>query len=271
MWTNVSAYKFTEMLDFEQMRAPLKKICDYHNLMGTILLSPEGINFVLSAARDRIDAFVDHIRTDERFEDIWIKYSESEECAFRKMNVRLKKEIISMGDPSIIPHEFTGAKIDPLEFKSWIDQGKELTILDTRNDYEIRLGTFENAVDFDIGSFRQFPQAVANCDLPKDKPLVMFCTGGIRCEKASAVMLNQGFQEVYQIQGGILNYFEQTNGAHWNGECFVFDRRVGLDGNLQETKSDVCWACREPLSIEEQKSPQFVQGMSCPYCIEAGK
>jgi predicted sulfurtransferase len=271
MWTNISAYKFTDMPDFEQLRAPLKEFCDEHNIMGTILLSPEGINVFLSADRDRIDAFLEHIRGDERFEDIWVKYSQSDECAFRKMNVRLKKEIISMGDLSVKPHEFTGAKIDPLEFKSWIDLGKDVTILDTRNDYEIRLGTFENAVNFDIRSFRQFPEAVANCDLPKDKPVVMFCTGGIRCEKASAVMLNQGFQQVYQIQGGILNYFEQTGGAHWNGECFVFDRRVGVDGNLQETKSEICWACREPLSVEEQKSLHFVQGVSCPYCIEGKK
>ena len=129
------------------------------------------------------------------------------------------------------------------------------------------MGTFEGAVDFDIRTFRAFPEAVSKSDLPKDKPVVMFCTGGIRCEKASVVMLNEGFEEVYQIHGGILNYFEETGGAHWNGECFVFDRRVGVDGELNETTSEVCWACREPLTPEEAASPEFVRGVSCPYCI----
>lgn len=268
MLTNISAYKFLDMHDFEEMRDPLQRFCYSQGIKGTILLSPEGINIFLSAEREQIDAFVEFLKEDERFDDIWVKYSESEECAFRKMNVRLKKEIISMGVPSVKPHEFTGDSIEPAEFKRWLDDGKEVTILDTRNDYEIRMGTFEGAVDFDIQSFRAFPKAVAECEIPKDKPVVMFCTGGIRCEKASVVMLNEGFEEVYQIHGGILNYFEQTGGAHWNGECFVFDRRVGVAGDLTETATEVCWACREPLTVEEQKNPAFVQGVSCPYCIE---
>ncbi|MEK9698810.1 MAG: rhodanese-like domain-containing protein [Candidatus Poseidoniales archaeon] len=267
MWTNISAYKFLDMPEFEELQEPLKSLCDSHGIYGTILLSPEGINIFLSAPRDKIDIFVEHIKSDERFGDIWVKYSESEDCAFRKMNVRLKKEIISLGVPGVKPHEFTGTPLDPNEFKQWLDEGKEVTILDTRNDYEVRMGTFEGAVDLDIETFRAFPDAVANSDIPKDKPVVMFCTGGIRCEKASVVMLNQGYQEVYQIHGGILNYFEQTGGAHWNGECFVFDRRVGVDGELKETTSEVCWACREPLTPEQAESPEFVRGVSCPYCI----
>ena len=267
MWTNISAYKFLDMPEFEELREPLKEFCDSHGIYGTILLSPEGINIFLSAPREKIDIFVEHIKSDERFSDIWVKYSESEDCAFRKMNVRLKKEIISMGDMSVKPHEFTGKHIDPKEFKKWLDEGKEVTILDTRNDYEVRMGTFEGAVDFDIRTFRAFPQAVAESNIPKDKPVVMFCTGGIRCEKASVVMMNEGYQEVYQIHGGILNYFEETGGAHWNGECFVFDRRVGVDGELNETTSEVCWACREPLTPEQAASPEFVRGVSCPYCI----
>ena len=222
----------------------------------------------LIADFEKIDIFVEHIKSDERFTDLWVKYSESEDCAFRKMNVRLKKEIISMGDPSVKPHEFTGNHIDPKEFKKWLDEGKEVTILDTRNDYEVRMGTFDGAVDLDIRSFRAFPKAVAESDLPKDKPVVMFCTGGIRCEKASVVMLKEGYQKVYQIHGGILNYFEETGGAHWDGECFVFDRRVGIDGELNETTSEVCWACREPLTPEQAASPEFVRGVSCPYCID---
>jgi len=268
MWTNISAYKFLDMPDFGELRTPLKEFCDSNRIYGTILLSPEGINVFLSAPREQIDLFVEHIKSYPRFEDLWVKYTESEECAFRKMNVRLKKEIISMGVLSVKPHEYTGNHLDPLEFKKWLDEGKEVTILDTRNDYEVRMGTFEGAINFDIGSFRAFPKAVEKCDIPKDKPVVMFCTGGIRCEKASVVMLDEGYEEVYQINGGILNYFDKTGGAHWNGECFVFDRRVGVLGDLSVTDSEVCWACREPLTPEQAKSPEFVRGVSCPYCIE---
>jgi len=271
MWTNISAYKFLDMPNFEELREPLKEFCDSNGIFGTILLAPEGINIFLSAPQESIELFVEHIRKEKRFEDIWIKYSQSDECAFRKMNVRLKKEIISMGVPSIKPHEFTGDSIDPIEFKKWLDQGKEVTILDTRNDYEVRMGTFEGAIDLDIRTFRAFPKAIADSNIPKDKPVVMFCTGGIRCEKASAVMLNEGYEKVYQIHGGILNYFEKTGGSHWNGECFVFDRRVGVFGDLSVAESEVCWACREPLSVEQIMSPDYVRGVSCPYCIEGKK
>jgi len=270
-WTNISAYRFVDMPDYQQMRAPLRRFCNARAIKGTILLSHEGINIFLSAARKDIDAFVEHIQEDERFANLTVKYSQSETCSFRRMNVRLKKEIISMGMESVRPADFSGPHIDPLEFKQWLDEGKEITVLDTRNDYEIRMGTFEGAVDFDIASFRDFPEAVRQCDLPKDKPVVMFCTGGIRCEKASVVMLEAGFEDVRQIEGGILNYLEKTGGEYWDGECFVFDRRVGVDVNLNETASEMCWACRAPLSIEEQKSPDFIQGKSCPYCIGGKK
>ncbi len=270
-WTNISAYRFVDLPDYEEMRIPLRQFCNRLGIKGTILLSHEGINIFLSAPREKIDDFLDYLQKDERFTNITVKYSESESCAFRRMNVRLKKEIISMGMKSVKPAEFSGPHIDPVEFKQWLDESRDITILDTRNDYEIRMGTFENAVDFDITSFRDFPEAVAQCNLPKDKPVVMFCTGGIRCEKASVVMLEAGFEDVRQINGGILNYFEKTDGDYWNGECFVFDRRVGVDVNLNETASEMCWACRAPLSVEEQKSLDFVQGVSCPYCVGGKK
>ena len=271
IWTNISAYRFVDMPDYEEMRNPLRQFCNRLGIKGTILLSHEGINIFLSAPRDNIDAFLEHLQSDERFANLTVKYSESESCAFRRMNVRLKKEIISMGMKSVKPAEFSGPHLDPLEFKQWLDDSRDITILDARNDYEIRMGTFEGSVDFDITSFRDFPAAVAQCDLPKDKPVVMFCTGGIRCEKASVVMLEAGFEDVRQINGGILNYLEKTGGDYWNGECFVFDRRVSVDVNLNETASEMCWACREPLSVEEQKSPDFIQGVSCPYCVGGKK
>jgi len=167
------------------------------------------------------------------------------------------------------PVKNTGKFIEPMEFKEWLDEGKEVLILDARNDYELRVGTFDNAIDLDIKSFRDFPAAIRS--LPKEdknKPLVMFCTGGIRCEKASVVMENEGWNNVYQIKGGILGYFKETGGAHWSGDCFVFDQRVALDKNLKETDTQMCFACREPLTEKEMQSEQFVIEECCPYCYE---
>jgi len=266
-FVNIAGYRFVALPDRDDLREPLRQRCQSLGLLGTILLSHEGINFFLSGKQEAIDGFLDHLERDERFIDIPLKVSYSEDCAFRKMNVRLKKEIISMGMEEIKPEEFTGPAISPQEFKQWLDEGRDVTVLDTRNDYEIRLGTFENAVDFDISTFRAFPEAVENSTLDKQKPVVMFCTGGIRCEKASAVMLNAGFEDVRQIEGGILGYFEEVGGAHWNGDCFVFDRRVAVDPELNVTNVEVCFACREPLTLEEQKSEHYIIGESCPHCI----
>lgn len=268
-FVNIAGYRFVALPDRDDLREPLRQRCQSLGLLGTILLSHEGINFFLSGKQEAIDGFLDHLERDERFIDIPLKVSYSEDCAFRKMNVRLKKEIISMGMEEIKPAEFTGPAISPQEFKQWLDEGRDVTVLDTRNDYEIRLGTFENAVDFDISTFRAFPEAVENSTLDKQKPVVMFCTGGIRCEKASAVMLNAGFEDVRQIEGGILGYFEEVGGAHWKGDCFVFDRRVAVDPELNVTNVEVCFACREPLTLEEQQDSSYRIGISCRYCIQS--
>ena len=182
------------------------------------------------------------------------------------MLVRLKKEIISLGMDEISPAEYTGSYIEPAEFKRWLDEDREVIILDTRNDYELRVGTFENAVDLDIKSFREFPEAAKKMKQDKSTPVVMFCTGGIRCEKASVVMENQGWKNVYQIKGGILGYFRDTGGAHWNGDCFVFDQRVSLDKNLREASHEMCFKCREPLTPNEMESDKYLLEKYCPYC-----
>ena len=267
-FVNIAGYRFVDLPDRDELRQPFRNKCESLGLLGTILLSHEGINYFLSGKQDAIDVFLEYLERDERFIDIPLKISYSEACAFRKMNVRLKNEIISMGMDEIIPAEFTGPMISPEEFKQWLDEGKEVTILDTRNDYEIRIGTFENAVDFGLSTFRGFPEAVQNSSLDKQIPVVMFCTGGIRCEKASVVMLNEGFEDVRQIEGGILGYFEAVGGAHWDGDCFVFDRRVAVDPQLNETSAEVCFACREPLTPEEQKSKYYIIGETCPHCIQ---
>ena len=266
-FVNIAGYRFVDLPDRDELREPFREACEKNRLLGTILLSTEGINFFLCGDQAGIDGFLNFLESDERFVDIPLKISHSEKLAFRRMNVRLKKEIISMGMDEIRPADYTGDAISPTEFKHWLDEGRDITILDTRNDYEIRIGTFENAVDLDISTFRTFPDAVANSDLDKEKTVVMFCTGGIRCEKASALMLNQGFQDVRQLEGGVLGYFEEVGGAHWNGDCFVFDRRVAVDPELNVTGAEVCFACREPLTEEELNSPLYVPAVSCPYCL----
>ena len=266
-FVNIAGYRFVDFPDRDQMRQPFRDVCEKNGLLGTILLSSEGINFFLCGDQAGIDGFIEYLEQDERFVGIQLKVSHSEKLAFRRMNVRLKKEIISMGMDEIRPAEQTGESISPAEFKQWLDEGRDITLLDTRNDYEIRIGSFENSVDLNLSTFRTFPEAVRNSTLEKDKTVVMFCTGGIRCEKASALMLKEGFQDVRQLEGGVLGYFEEMGGAHWDGDCFVFDRRVAVDPELNVTGAEVCFACREPLNVGELESPLYVPAVSCPYCI----
>ena len=265
---NIAGYRFVYLPDRDELREPFKSVCDEVGLLGTVLLSHEGINFFLSGSQSSIDLFIEYLEKDSRFINIPLKISYSERMSFRRMNVRLKKEIISLGLESIRPSESTGETISPSTFKAWLDEGREIVVLDTRNDYEVRLGTFEGAVDLDLSTFRAFPDAVAKSEIDKNQTVVMFCTGGIRCEKASAVMMQQGWSDVRQLEGGILGYFEEVGGEHWNGDCFVFDRRVALDPALEETTTQMCWACREPLTEEEMENDQYEIAKYCPYCIE---
>ena len=265
---NIAGYRFVDLPDRDELREPFKSVCDDFGLLGTILLSHEGINFFLSGSQSSIDLFIEYLEKDLRFINIPLKISYSERMSFRRMNVRLKKEIISLGLDSIRPSESTGESISPSTFKSWLDEGREIVVLDTRNDYEVRLGTFEGAADLNLSTFRAFPDAIAKSEIDKNQTVVMFCTGGIRCEKASSVMMQQGWSDVRQLEGGILGYFEEVGGEHWNGDCFVFDRRVALDPALEETTTQMCWACREPLTEEEMQSEQYEIARSCPYCIE---
>ena len=265
---NIAGYRFVDLPDRDQLRAPFKSTCDEAGLLGTILLSHEGINFFLSGNQSGIDHFMRFLESDERFLEIPLKVSYSNIMSFRRMNVRLKNEIISLGLDSIRPTESTGESITPKEFKSWLDEGRDIIVLDTRNDYEVRLGTFEGAIDLNLSTFRGFPSAVADSEIDKNQTVVMFCTGGIRCEKASAVMMQEGWSDVRQLEGGILGYFEEVGADHWNGDCFVFDRRVALDPALEETTTQMCWACREPLTEEEMESDQYVIAKSCPYCVK---
>jgi len=266
---NIAGYRFVDLQDRDQLREPFLKRCEELHLKGTILLSPNGINFSLSGSQESVDGYLEFLESDERFAGIPLKITYNDYQPFRRMLVRLKKEIISLGMDDIRPLEFTGPNIKPIELQEMLDNEEEVIVLDTRNDYEVRVGTFKNAIDLNIPSFRDFPQAVSN--LPeelKTKPIVMFCTGGIRCEKASAVMLKSGFENVKQLQGGVLDYFKDTDASHWDGDCFVFDDRVAVDKGLNETDYIMCYSCREPLTKDEVRSPDYKVDDYCPYCVQ---
>lgn len=266
---NIAGYKFVVLPDRDALRQPLKQQCDELGLKGTILLSFEGINIFIAGPEENINVFRTSLLGDERFADIEFKESYSEHQPFNRMNVRLKNEIISVGLPNFNRIEPDDGRIRPQELHERLLNDDDLVLLDTRNTYETRLGTFQNAIELDLDTFRSFPEAIAKLDDEyKDKEIVMFCTGGVRCEKASVIMKDAGFTNIKQLEGGILGYFEQVGGDYWDGECFVFDKRVALLPNLTETGTTVCFACREPLTPKEQLHPAYVPGESCSYCID---
>ncbi len=269
---NIAAYKFIDLDNLAERKSLLLPLCRSLELKGTILLSSEGINMFLAGSRHSIDTLLNHLRSQPEFVDLPIKESVSDHQPFSRMLVRLKKEIISMGVETIEPLKKTSPKISATQLKKWLDEGKELTLLDVRNDYEVEVGTFSNAVPVGIDHFRKFPEATKQ--LPssmKSKPIVMFCTGGIRCEKAGPLMEEEGFQEVYQLDGGILGYLSEIppERSRWRGECFVFDRRVSLGHGLCLGTFAECFGCKQPVSESERSSPEFEWGVSCPNCHEA--
>jgi len=266
---NIAGYKFEPLDDAIDLIPIYQQKCDELLLKGTMLISKNGINFSVAGTQKATDSFIDFIEKDNRFLNIPLKVTYSETQPFRRMKVRLKKEIISLGRKDINPREMTGEKISPEALKNILDRKEEVLVLDTRNEYETRVGKFENAIDLNLDTFRDFPKAIES--LPeeyKDKQIVMYCTGGIRCEKASAVMMKAGFADVKQLEGGVLDYFKETGGAYWEGDCFVFDERVALDTELNETDYIYCYICREPLSAEEKASPDFKINEYCPYCVK---
>ena len=267
---NVAGYKFEPLENLDSLIPEFQNKCDELGLKGSVYLSPNGINFSIAGTEENIDTYIQFMEEDSRFRDIPLKKTFSETQPFRRMKVRLKKEIISLGRDDINPRELTGDYISPRELFEMYETKEDVIVLDTRNEYETRVGLFENAVDLQLDTFRDFPSAIET--LPeeyKDKQIVMYCTGGIRCEKASAVMMKAGFSDVKQLEGGVLDYFKETGGAYWNGDCFVFDERVALDKELKETEYIYCYICREPLSAEEKTSPDFKINEYCPYCIDS--
>lgn len=268
-FTNIAAYRFAELEDLPTLRTKLKESCRSLGLKGTILLSPEGINVFVAGSLQSVEQLLDLLRAIPGLADLTAKYSQSDEQPFNRMLVKLKKEIIAFGVEGIDPARKTAPKLPPKELKKWLDEGRPVTLLDTRNDYEVKLGSFKGALRAEIDHFREFPDAVRRLpDSLKDEPVIMFCTGGIRCEKAGPFMEREGFRNIFQLDGGILKYFEECGDAHYDGECFVFDQRVGIDGRLRETGSAICFNCQMPLTIEEQRHPHYVPEKSCPHCYQ---
>ncbi len=247
---NIAGYKFISLSDLPDLRTAFLEQCLAFHFMGTILLSSEGINITLSGAVENIKLFKAYLAEDPRFSDITFRESYSNQQPFKFMRVKIKKEIITMKQPTIHPEIKKAPSITPTDFKQWLDDKRDITVLDTRNEYEVRFGTFSQATHLNIKDFSEFPSMQKKIN--SQKPIVMFCTGGIRCEKAALQLMEAGFQEVYQLEGGILNYFSEVGGDHYQGECFVFDHRVALDTDLQPTKNQQCIVCEGPITRDQQ-------------------
>jgi RluA family pseudouridine synthase len=264
---NVAAYLFTPLDRLAERREELRSLCKTEHLKGTILLSPEGINLFVAGSRDGINSLISRLRSDPLMASLKTKESVSDRQPFRRLLVKVKKEIIAFGVPGVTPATYASKKLPAKELKRWLDEGRPVTLLDTRNDYEVRLGTFAGAQPIGIDHFRDFPVAVRKLPTElKHQTIVMFCTGGIRCEKAGPFMEQEGFQQIYQLDGGILKYFEECGGEYYDGDCFVFDQRVAVNPQLEETAATQCFACQCPLTVEDQQSEHYVYGASCPFC-----
>jgi len=263
-------YKFVKLEDFKELREPLAKVCQKHSIKGTLLLAQEGINGTIAGSRAGIDFVLNYLTKDPRLADLEHKESLAEANPFYRMKVRLKKEIVTLGVPSVDPTQTVGIYVDSAHWNELL-KDPEVYLIDTRNDYEVQIGTFKGAYNPNTQDFRQFPDFVTKTlDPQKHKKIAMFCTGGIRCEKASSFMLQQGFQEVYHLKGGILKYLETVpeKESLWQGDCFVFDQRVSVTHGLQEGNYDLCHSCREPMAEAEKASPFYEAGVSCARCYE---
>lgn len=263
-------YKFVSLPDFADIKAPLLAVCNQHDIKGTLLLAAEGINGTVAGSREGIDTMLQWLKSDARLTDLAHKESYSSELPFLRMKVKLKKEIVTIGIPEVSPTKVVGTYVKPQDWNALIDD-PDVVMIDTRNEYEFAVGTFDDALNPHTETFREFPDYVRqNLDPKKNKKVAMFCTGGIRCEKASSFMLEEGFEEVFHLEGGILKYLEEVppEQQKWQGECFVFDERVTVDNQLNQGKYDMCHACRMPITAEDQQRPEFEAGVSCHHCID---
>ncbi|WP_417458543.1 rhodanese-related sulfurtransferase [Kordiimonas sp.] len=263
-------YKFVRLPEYASLQAPLTEICTSNDVKGTLLLAAEGINGTIAGPEAGVRNVLAYLRGRPEFSDLIHKESWADEEPFLRAKVRLKKEIVTMGVDGIDPNKIVGTYVKPQDWNALISD-PDTVVVDTRNDYEVAIGTFKGALDPKTKSFREFPAwAAENKDTLKKPKVAMFCTGGIRCEKSTAFMKEQGYDEVYHLEGGILKYLEEVpeEESLWEGDCFVFDERVSVRHGLEPGDYDMCRACRRPISEEEKTLPEFVEGVSCPYCHE---
>jgi UPF0176 protein len=263
-------YRFAALEDFRELRAPLLQSCEDLGLLGTILLAAEGINGTVAGSERSVERLLVRLRSDPRLAALDCKRSWAPEQPFYRMKVRLKQEIVSLGVPGVDPTREAGEYVPPERWNELIRRD-DVRVVDTRNDYEVLLGSFEGAENPGTRSFRDFPAwAEAHLDPARDRHVAMFCTGGIRCEKSTAYLRQRGFENVYHLEGGILNYLEKVDpdDSLWHGDCFVFDNRVSVDERLRPGDLEVCPACRMPVTEEDRRSPQFEQHVSCPRCFD---
>lgn len=261
-------YKFADLPDFVELRTKFTELCAKFNIKGSLLLALEGINGTVAGTRDAIDALKSFLLADNRFDGIEYKESFADKNPFPRMKVKLKKEIVTLGRPEANPNQIVGTYLNPKEWNELI-KNDDVVVIDVRNDYEVQLGTFHNALNPKTESFREFPDFVEkNLDPQRHKKIAMMCTGGIRCEKASSYMKKQGFGEVYHLKGGILKYLEETPKTEslWTGECFVFDNRVTVDHDMKPGTYTLCHGCRNPVSQTDMASELYIKGVSCPSC-----
>ena len=269
-WIVITFYKFVQLDDFEAIRQPLLELCQAQGIKGTILLALEGINATVAGTDAALEVLLTHLKQDPRLEDLTHKTSHADEQPFARMKVKLKKEIVTLGQPGVSPTEQVGTYVEPKDWNQVIS-APDVVVVDTRNTYEVDIGTFKGANNPQTDSFRQFPDyAAKQLDPAKHKKVAMFCTGGIRCEKASSYLLEQGFKQVYHLKGGILKYLEEVPAEEslWEGECFVFDQRVTVQHGLEPGSYEMCRGCGHPISEEDSQSPHYEPGIACPHCYD---
>ena len=273
-YLTTAMYYFVSLPHFKTLREPLLNFCISKNIKGTLLLADEGINGTLAGPEKSILELLNYLKTDPLFEDnfkgLGHKESWSDKHPFYRMKVKLKKEIVTLGVPGVSPTKMVGTYVKPQDWNKIISD-PEVVLIDTRNDYEYAIGSFKNAINPKTTTFREFPNFVkTHFDPKKHKKVAMFCTGGIRCEKASSYMMSEGFDEVYHLDGGILKYLEEVKPEEslWQGECFVFDQRVAIKHGLEVGDYDQCYACRYPLSADDMQSEKYTPGISCPHCYD---
>jgi len=263
-------YRFKKFTGIKTVKAILDKSLEDKLILGTVLLANEGINGTISGTKKDLSEFIYFIKQTLKIRKLSIKISQNKFIPFYRLKIRLKKEIVTIGDKTIKPEKNSGTHINPIKWDKIIND-KKYIIIDTRNDYEVSIGSFKNAINPKIKSFREFPKFIKKLNLDKNQPIAMFCTGGIRCEKASSYLLKNGFKDISQLDGGILNYLEikkDKKNKSWNGECFVFDNRVSVNNKLNKGTYEQCYGCRHPITKHDMKLKSYKKGATCKYCIK---